>query len=60
VGLLRNPDEIAFRFHWAGIQQGRQGSGFKDETKAKNEVQFVKARIYEVSDDRASGNPIWL
>jgi len=24
MGLHGNPDEIAFRFHWAGIQQGKQ------------------------------------
>jgi hypothetical protein len=23
AGLLRNPDEIGYAFHWAGIQLGR-------------------------------------
>ena len=28
VGLLRNPDEIGYAFHWAGIQLGRHdGNG---------------------------------
>jgi hypothetical protein len=25
AGLLRNPDEIGYAFHWAGIQLGRHG-----------------------------------
>jgi hypothetical protein len=25
VGLLRNPDEIGYAFHWAGIQLGKHG-----------------------------------
>jgi hypothetical protein len=48
VGLLRNPDEIGYAFHWAGIQLGKHGEKPSGVAKAMPD----RSVFVETSQDR--------
>jgi hypothetical protein len=41
VGLLHNPDEIGYAFHWAGIQLGKHGGKRSGVAKAMPDKQLM-------------------